>query len=168
MPRQDVGVPDRRRVRRRWSLPGSLARVRREDTSITPHLIAPRAISAVIARRAGVRGGKDRELPGEGDHARLSRARNPQSPLPGPRFVGYYHRQNCPPTKKVDHADGTARGYGPADRAGPAGRCGARLRCLAHCDRGLRGQRRVAVADRHRRVRPGRGLHGVGIWFGGW
>ena len=50
MPRQDVGVPDRRRVRRRWSRPGSLTRLRREDTPITPHLIAPRAISRVIAR----------------------------------------------------------------------------------------------------------------------
>jgi hypothetical protein len=39
------------RCRLAVSLPGSLARLRREDTSITPHLIAPRAISRVIARK---------------------------------------------------------------------------------------------------------------------
>jgi hypothetical protein len=84
MPRQDVGVPDRRRMRRRWSLPGSLARLGREDTPITPHLIPPRAISRVDRDRGTPHGAAPPTPPGirvayHGGSIGLSGCRNIES-----------------------------------------------------------------------------------------
>jgi len=72
-----------------------------------------------------------------------------------------------PPSKGLEHADGKAWRYGPADRIGLPAVCCVLLRRLApivFC--AANGARPLLITAAA--FFPVGIVHGVGVWFGGW